>query len=212
MKLYTSGARMLGIAALLIVTSAFAAWGKSSVEGTVVDFYGRSLDGAVLELRGESLPKTGLHATSDANGYFQVRDLEAGDYELTVLFRGFRREVVPVHLTFGEVKRLIVGLEVLKITDVEPINISGVVQSGGKPLSDVLVTVTNMFNQRSMTTAKTDKHGRYQLKVYDGGQYLISAFRPGFEASVETRRFDSFPINKPRNYSVNLTLLRFRDL
>lgn len=212
MRFNRAGIKWFGIAVVLLLACSSTSFGKSSIEGMVVDFYGQALEGAAIELKGIQLSQGPIRTTSDSNGQYQIKDLDGGSYEMTVMFPGFRREVVLVELFVDEIKRRDVGLEVGKITDVPPIYISGVVQSKGKPLSDVIVTVTNAFNERKSTTARTDRLGRYKIEIFDGGQYVIKAFRAGFEAAIQTKRFDSVFIRKTDSYRVNLSLVRFRGL
>jgi len=180
MKLITSITLMS-----LLAVSALAQHAKSSasLSGHVTDFFGQPLPEATVELFTDSV-KPKFTAVTDQHGSYRFTGLSAGEYNLVMSLRGFRKEASRVNLLGSESKLLNVGLEAGRLTDVPLMEVTGVVRQGGKPLSNATVILTNAFNQRESSTARTDKMGRYKIRVNNPGQYLVQASKPGLTVNV----------------------------
>jgi hypothetical protein len=64
-------------------TAALPAGSLSTFEGLIVDPAGERLEGAVVTVRAKG-SKGGASATTDAEGHFALRGLEAGEYEIDI--------------------------------------------------------------------------------------------------------------------------------
>src|ERR1043166_10089042 len=73
---------------LLFPLSALAQTTVSTIEGTIKDAQGSVVSGAQLTLKS---PALGIErtATSDANGFYRITALPAGNYSLTISHSGF---------------------------------------------------------------------------------------------------------------------------
>src|ERR1044072_9383258 len=93
---YSAGTLVLFLL-LLFPLSALAQTTVSTIEGTIKDAQGRVVSGAPVKLKS---PALGIerHATSDANGFYRITALPAGNYSLTITHSGFSTR------TFNEIK------------------------------------------------------------------------------------------------------------
>src|SRR4030095_12592106 len=103
-----------GLLALMIslCVSAVAQHIRGALEGTISDPNGAALSGAKVVVKNNA---TGAEVTTTANdrGYFNVQNLEAGIYTVTVEQAGFRKFVAKdVNIKVGAVTPLTVGLQV----------------------------------------------------------------------------------------------------
>jgi hypothetical protein len=146
---------------------------------------GRPLPGASIEI---STVRSNVRrsVTTDESGNYDVKDIPPGYISLTANFRGFEQEERKIYARDSEPSILDFGLVVGKLADYAPGEVRGTVRSSrGVPLSEVTVTVVSAFNERVLQRSKTDSAGRFVIKVYHGGQFLVYASKPGFEVSVK---------------------------
>src|ERR1043166_133858 len=97
---------------LLLPLSALAQTTVSTIEGTIKDAQGSVVSGAQLTLKS---PALGIErtATSDANGFYRITALPAGNYSLTISHSGFStRSFNEMELTVNRTLTLDIPLEV----------------------------------------------------------------------------------------------------
>ena len=97
---------------LLFPLSALAQTTVSTIEGTIRDAQGSMVSGAQVVVKS---PALGIErtATSDANGFYRINALPAGNYSLTISHSGFStRTFEDVELTVNRTLTLDLPLEV----------------------------------------------------------------------------------------------------
>ena len=96
----------------LLAASALAQTTVSTIEGTIKDAQGSVVAGAQVVVKSAAL---GIErtATSDADGFYRIAALPAGNYSLTITHAGFaRRDFDNVELTVNRTLTLDIPLEV----------------------------------------------------------------------------------------------------
>jgi hypothetical protein len=158
---------------------------KISIRGRITDFFGAPIADTLVEVAPENSAQR-FSATSDEEGGYSLKDLPAVPLTVTFKARGFRQEEVRVSPQEGEQLLLDAGLEIGVLSNIPPTLVAGVVrQSVNTPLADATVTVVNPFNPRFSERARTDKAGRYKIKLAFPGQYIMYAAKPGFKLNAE---------------------------
>jgi hypothetical protein len=102
---------------LLTAATALAQTTISTIEGTIKDAQGSVISGANVVVKSQSL---GIErtATSDANGFYRVAALPAGNYTLTITHTGFAtRTFDNIELTLNRTLTLDIPLEVGAVTE-----------------------------------------------------------------------------------------------
>jgi hypothetical protein len=152
----------------------------TSLRGNVTDLFGSPLPDAGVEVLLED--GTRLSTThTDQQGVYNFADLPVARLKIVVKLRGFREEEITLPPKTGQ-QVLDVGLKAGQLFTEPLIEISGSVrQATGGPAARASVTIVNAYNQRLAQTVKTDKDGKYNVTVYDPGQYVIYASQPGFK-------------------------------
>jgi hypothetical protein len=108
---YRNGTLVLFLA-LLFPLSALAQTTVSTIEGTIKDAQGSTVSGANVAVKSAAL---GIErtATSDANGFYRITALPAGNYALTITHSGFStRTFDDIELTVNRTLTLDIPLEV----------------------------------------------------------------------------------------------------
>ena len=108
---YRNGTLVLFLA-LLFPLSALAQTTVSTIEGTIKDAQGSTVSGANVAVKSAAL---GIErtATSDANGFYRITALPAGNYSLTITHSGFStRTFEDIELTVNRTLTLDIPLEV----------------------------------------------------------------------------------------------------
>jgi len=165
------------------------------LRGRVVDPFGRpAADFEVhIFIENSLIRKT----FTDAQGNYEAKDLPTGKCTVTVLYKQ-ERLLYPTEkkcfLGKGEDKLLDIGLAAGTIMNMPWLQITGTVtQPNGTTLSDVTVTLSNVFtlntgrDNESMesTSIRTDKTGHFKIGTFSPGQYLVYAMKPGFIVDVQ---------------------------
>src|SRR5690349_21648154 len=97
---------------LLFPLSALAQTTVSTIEGTIKDAQGSVVSGADVKVKSAALDKE-YTATSDANGFYRITALPAGNYSLTITHTGFStRTYDAIELTVNRTLVLDIPLEV----------------------------------------------------------------------------------------------------
>jgi len=125
---------------LLFPLSALAQTTISTIEGTIKDAQGSVVSGAQIAIKS---PAMGIErtATSDANGFYRVTALPAGNYSLTISHSGFStRTFDDIELTVNRTLTLDIPLEVGAVQ--EQVDVIGYAQLLNPTTSSTGATVT----------------------------------------------------------------------
>ena len=168
---------------------------SSDIRGRVTDLRGSPLAQADVEVSFDNIADK-VHlgdkvlVLTDQAGNYHVSELAEGDFTVIVKFRGFEQEKKKVSLGAAEHHVLDFGLVVGKWADYAPgqvgpsVEVDGTVRTvNNAPASDATVTVVSPFNQRVFRQSRTDEKGHFNIKLYDGAQFLVYAFKPDFKVS-----------------------------
>jgi Fe(3+) dicitrate transport protein len=157
---------------------------SGSIEGTVIDTAGRPLQYAIV-----GLTQTKLSGTTDINGHFQIQNIPAGKYTLSVILLGYLTNTFTVEITENETKKsgnIILQLNPDKIICVNingmsemngvkrlPDNLDGIIYSGQKNI----VLVIDSMNSNTAQSSTREELGRV----------------PG--ANIAEAQYNGFPYN-----------------
>lgn len=83
-----------GFAVCLLIITTHLGVGQTTVSGTVLDSADLPLLGATVQLRG-----TQIGAITDENGFFELKNLKAGGYQLIVSSLGYQTRTVPLNIS-----------------------------------------------------------------------------------------------------------------
>lgn len=170
------------------------------IGGRVLDAAGQPVVGMRLQARAAPSNKSGNanleYATTDADGYFEFKTVEPGDYifgfRLISVSRG--DEKMPYHRTYFpgvptvEQARAVTVREGERLRDlelrlppalVEREVIGKVVWRDGRPAANVSISLS-LFDVGDYALAnydlRTDENGRFALKLFEGLRYRVNAF------------------------------------
>ncbi len=168
--------------------------GVGSMEGYVMDASNLvALAGATIELDG-----TSLSTTSDANGYYLLSNIPAGDYLAVCSKTGYNTSDTYVSITDGEETTT-------DFTMIEEGNEPYAILSGnitcaghGTPINNVVITVGEVGG------GITDENGDYEAMVLGEGTYDVTFYKLGFEPYTETGV--TFTIGETVDLDVQLTM------
>ena len=104
--------RIVGTALLLLLLASAAAaqTTTSTIEGTVTDATGAVVPGAEVKVTGATLAAE-RSATTNAQGFYRITALPAGNYTLAITAKGFAARTVPLELTLNRVAMVDVALQ-----------------------------------------------------------------------------------------------------
>ncbi len=141
---------------LFIVISITQAQETSTITGHVYD----SETNTALPEANIRIKDSNRGEVSDFRGYFEIKNLEAGEYTLVISYIGYELSGKTVLLGEGETQHIVVYLQEKPITLVE----------------EIVITAPAMINS---VIVKTDpKKPRQPVPAHDGGDYLKNI--PGF--------------------------------
>lgn len=171
------------------------------VRGRVLDAKGNPVAGMQLNMRGTGADKNNhnvfLYATTDADGNFDFKVVPPGSYWLGYhILNSPLQEGQPYVRTYlpGVSSRALATIVTLKegqsmtgLTLQLPPPLSqrtvtgAVVWSDGQPVKGASIYLNLMEDgeMTSFSTEQPDENGRFTLKLYEGVQYKISAYRGG---------------------------------
>ena len=98
---------------LLLQCTFFLAIAQFTLKGTVKNDAGERMNGANLSIL-NSFTKT----RTDANGYFQFKNLKAGNYQLTITYVGYEKQTVEIKLTEDKILTIILKQGVILAEEV----------------------------------------------------------------------------------------------
>jgi len=156
-----------------------------SEETTTVDFtlqliVGR-IDGTVTDastgdsIEGADVTVNGYNATTDVDGHYNITDVPAGTYTVTVS--------AAKHINQSKTATVTTGTTTTLDFELTPLNgtISGIVtdSSTGDPISEATVTANGM-------SATTNSSGHYAISDVPAGTYTVTVSANGYEDSSQT--------------------------
>jgi hypothetical protein len=134
------------------------------------------LAGATVEVRRSSDSSLVTTVATDASGFFEVPDLEAGDYDLTISATGFETLSVPaVAATIG-------GAGTPYLLHALPTLVHGTVTVAGEPAVGATVEARNAADVLVASTT-TAEDGTYSLTLGTGSYTIV--FTAGAETTSE---------------------------
>ena len=149
-----------------------------NIEGTVAD-EGGAIEGATVVVEG-----TDLSATTDADGYYVIENVPAGEQDITASADGYYSETATV--TVEEDATVTQDFTLEAIPPAPSYTVSGTVTSEGNALEGATVTI-----EGTGQSAKTDSEGTYSISDVEEGTYDITASKVGYNSETKTVTVDS---------------------
>lgn len=162
--------------------------GNQEIYGQITDLFGNPIQGATIELVGDERQI----ATADQEGNYRLINIQTGEKNIVVKFRGFVQEKILAFVKEGEKRLLNVGLRVGNLSSTPSLKITGtVVSANGLPLAYTRITLINAFNHQVSFQSFTNHRGKYNLSVNHPGQYILYAYRYGYllKSTIVSLRF-----------------------
>jgi carboxypeptidase family protein len=159
---------------LALGSSVIAQHIRGALEGTITDPNGAVLSGAKVTVKNDAT-NVEVRVTANDRGYFNVQNLEAGSYTVTVEQSGFRKYVAKdVNVKVGAVIPLAVGLQVggqEQVVEVTATNTEASVDTSRATVDGVITakTIENLpLNGRNFLDLAQLEPG---VQVRDGGDF-----------------------------------------
>lgn len=154
------------------------------IKGHVYDNrFGLPVSGAKATLLSEG--RVQQYTTSDQGGAYEFRNLSEGQHTISVESLGFARTELTVKVRKGEQIVADIPIRIGHLHDPLPIEITGTARlEDNKPSSDVNILVISPVDQQIVARTKTNHAGHYGAKVDEPGQYVLYAFKSGFQVSA----------------------------
>lgn len=169
------------------------------VSGRVTDWSACPLPGATVKAVNGSGTEV-ARATTDADGEFHIRGLEWVPLRMSAELTGFSKATRVPRLTRGN-NRWDVGITVGLMLD-EPFRVTGtVLDHTKKPIASASVTIHSVFDESDALQARTDRTGKFELDLYQRGQYVVYATAAGHVGAATVVEASRGPIP-----AINLTL------
>jgi len=127
------------------------------ITGKIQDSNGNPLSGVLIKL-------DNIQATTDDTGYFQLNDLNFGDFTLSATLSGYTEISVPITISKEQpIQNLNLSLEI------NPFRITGHIQdANGNPVAYVLIKIGNQ-------SVYTDYDGNYEIENLSVGDFNLNA-------------------------------------
>jgi subtilisin len=147
------------------------------IEGAVEDEDEAAIEGATVVVEG-----TSLSATTDADGYYLLENVPAGDQEVTASADGYYAKTATVTVVEDETVSHDFTLEAIPTYTV-----SGTVTDADRSaLEGATVTI-----EETGQSATTDSEGFYKIENVEEGTYDITASKSGYISETETITVES---------------------
>jgi len=186
------------------------------VRGQVLDAKGNPIAKMRLEMRGAATDNSNIntfrYAMSDRDGNFEFKIVEPGEYRLGYhILRSDMQEDQPYARTYlpgvatkglATIISVKEGEALAGVTLQMPPPLSQrivkgfIVWSDGQPVqgASVFVSLTEEGEMSSFSTVQPDGEGRFTLKLFEGLQYKVSAFRESGGKQAQSEYID-VPMN-----------------
>ena len=157
--------------------------GNASIRGQIYDNrFGLPVPGAKVMILLEG--RVQQRVTSDQHGYYEIQNLTSRQYTISVESLGFVRTERTAQVKLGELL-LDIPLRVGHLHDPLPTEVNGsVTLPDNTPASGATVLLIRPFDQQIDTSTTTDQAGQFAVHVDDPGQYVLYAFKSGFEVAT----------------------------
>ena len=212
------------VAMLALGLPALAQERKGSINGRITDNSGAILQGAKIELQA-----LGVNVVSDSQGEFFIRDVQPGNYTISITYVGFKDFTKQVTVVSGQVASVDAKLEVAAINLEVLVNadrISGEAEAVNRErtadnilqvmTNDVITSLPNaniadaVGRLPSVTLERDEGEGKY-IQVRSLEPRLTNATIDGVnvpspEPGVREIKFDAMPADLVESVEVNKTL------
>jgi hypothetical protein len=179
----------------LCVGMAGPAGKTATLRGRVTTLRGEPIAGATIAAREPGGSAAVRSIQTSADGAYELDGLRAGRWRLQATALGVERESSEVELGPGEGAVWDVGLRVGQLTEVPPIEVSGVVRDlSGNEIPDASVVAMAVLNRRLAYSARTRCNGTFSIAVEDVGQYVVIAYGSRHAAGVATLMVAGRPV------------------
>ena len=153
--------------------------GSSFIFGFVNDENDDALKGVTVTLDGAENSES---AETDEEGYYEFRNLSAGDYTLTYDKEGFQSQSLDISLGENEVKEI----ETIILEVVVKAKISGyVVDIQGDPIESVKLRLKGIKTGYK-STASSDADGYFEFGNLEADTYVLVAKKRGYKRAKQT--------------------------
>lgn len=163
---------------LLFISIISFAQETGTLKGRIIDHENLPMAGADV-----SVLKTETYETTDNNGFYSIKKLNTGSYELEVSYFGFATQIVPFEIKAGEVTVLDIQME--KGVNLNTINVTGSLTGTAKALNQQrnMVNVGNIISAEQVEQFPDDNMGDALKRVpgvnvqYDQGEARFGNIR-----------------------------------
>jgi hypothetical protein len=190
----TRGAALVTIISCCLSLATYKAASEdqtAEVHGRVVNLWGVPLAKAELSFfKLDQWPVPGVPSTekllrtvtADEEGHYRVRNLPWGLYNVHVTRGEYCcADILQLYLAKGTEQVLDVGIPMALENGLTPIIVIGKVYGEGQgPISDASITIVSAHNPQWWNQKRTGADGTYKFHLYQPGQYIIYASKPGF--------------------------------
>ncbi len=153
--------------------------GAGIIFGFINDADGNALQGVTVSLDGADSSE---HVTTDEEGYFEFRNLSAGDYTLTCEKDGYETYTQGISLGNDEIQEI----ETIVLEEIVKATISGyVVDINGNPVENVRIKAKGVKTGYKITVT-SDTDGFFEFTDLDADTYVIIAKKNGYKKARQT--------------------------
>jgi len=153
--------------------------GNSFIFGFVNDENDEALKGVTVTLDGAENSES---AETDEEGYYEFRNLSAGDYTLTYEKEGFQSQSLDISLGENEVKEV----ETIILEVVVKAKITGyVVNIEGDPIESVKLRLKGIKTGYN-STSSSDADGYFEFDNLEADTYVLVAKKRGYKRAKQT--------------------------
>ena len=153
--------------------------GAGIIFGFINDADDNALQGVTVTLDGADSSES---VTTDEEGYFEFRNLSAGDYTLTCEKDGYETYTLSINLGNDEIQEI----ETIVLEEVVKADISGyVVDIKGDPIENVRIKAKGVKTGYK-NTATSDADGFFEFPDLEAGTYVLIARKKGYNRKNTT--------------------------
>jgi hypothetical protein len=169
------------VCVLTIATGARAQQALGSLEGTVADSSGGRLPGVIIEVQLDAPnARPAVTATTDANGFYRITSLRAGEYVVRFVLAGFAPTQTRIRLDVGAVSIASATLEVGGLAETVQVSAAAIA------LDVASSTQTASFSSQALTDLPTASRNYTHVIVAEAGVSAPLPDRTGKGMNVAT--------------------------